>query len=241
MNSRLQNQLNMVGTCIIVANSPEHQTVWQGEGPAATATDLAALAAAYQSIHAKHALAKSATGGAGDEKSLAEDALENAAYLVARACASHFRKTGDADRRGKVDFTLSHFQKLRDRDLVDQATAVRDIAFAATAEPGAADRGVTPARIATLTAALESFSAILTKPRGQIVNRATLLREVTTDTAVLLEDLRDLDDLIIQYNTTEPGRRFIQAWQNARIIVDAGHGHSTEDDETPSPTPAPAP
>ena len=61
-------------------------------------------------------------------------------------------------------------------------------------------------------------------PRGQIVNRSTLLKEVETDTADLMVQLSDLDDLNLQFNGTDAGRRFIEAWKRARNIVDAGHG-----------------
>lgn len=226
----------MVGTCITTANSSEHKSAWDGQPPAAFGTDLATLTTDYGKISAAHSLAMAATGGAGDEKSLAEATLEASAHGLARA--NHFRKTGDADRRGKVDFTKTDIARLRDRELIDQTTAIRDIAQAATTEPGAADRGVTPARIAALTAAIATFEELLTKPRGQIVNRSALLKEIATDTAALLEDLRDLDDLVLQFTTTPAGQRFAQAWKNARTIVDAGGGHADDEDnegETPTP------
>ncbi len=231
MKSRLQNQLNMVGTCITVANGKEHKPVWDGQPPLAFTTDLADLTAKYQKINAAHALAKATTGGGGDEKASAESALVTAAYTLARACASYFRKIGDADRRGKVNFTRTDIVSLRDRDLIAQATAIRDIADAAVTQPGAADRGITTANIATLTSAITVFEAKLNMPRGQVVNRSTLLKEVAKDAATLLEDLSDLDDLIPQFASTPDGQRFAQAWKNARIIVDAGHGHSEDDDE----------
>ncbi len=230
----------MVGSCITVANQPEPKAVWHGQPPAAFGTDLAALATAHAAVSATHALAMTATGGAADAKAVAEATLENAAYAMARAMANHFKKTGDLDRRGKVDFSKSEIVRLRNLDLRDQATAIRDLALAATTQPGAADRGITPARIGELTAAITLFSTILSTPRGQIVTRATLLKEVETDTAALLENLRDLDDLVVQFAATPAGQRFVQAWQNARIIVDAGHGPGTPDEEDPTP-PAPTP
>jgi hypothetical protein len=32
MNSRIQNQLNMVGACLTVANSTDYKPVWTGNG-----------------------------------------------------------------------------------------------------------------------------------------------------------------------------------------------------------------
>ena len=72
----------------------------------------------------------------------------------------------------------------------------------------------------------------MSTPRGQIVNRSTLGKEIAKDTAALLLLLRDLDDLVIQFSGTAEGDRFVAAWKRARIIVDAGSSHT--------PTPAPA-
>ena len=240
MKLRIQNQLTMVGTCITIAYKDENQLVVDGQPPVAFGADLAVLATDYAAISATHALAMASTGGAGDAKSKAETALEDNAYAMARALANHFKKTGDLDRRGKVDFSKTDFVRLRNLELRDQATAIRDLALAATTEPGATDRGITPARIGALTAAITVFSKMLNTPRGQIVTRSTLLKEVETDTAALLEDLRDLDDLVVQFAATPAGQRFVQAWQKARVIVDAGHGPGTPEEEDPTP-PAPTP
>ena len=45
MNSRLQNQLNMVGACISVAESSDYKSVWDGQPPADFGADIAQLAA----------------------------------------------------------------------------------------------------------------------------------------------------------------------------------------------------
>ena len=232
----------MVGTCITTAQSPEYKLAWNGKDPADFGQDLVLLTGKFGAISVKHAEALAATGGAADAKAAAEAPLEDIAYITARALAVHFKKTGDLDRRGKVDFSKTDIVKLRGRDLVDRATAIRDLAATAATEAGAAGRGVTAARVAILTAAITAFEKLINHPRGQIVNRSTLLKEVETDTAALLEDLRDLDDLVLQFSGSEAGDRFIQAWKKARIIVDAGHGPGEEeekDEEPVSPPPAP--
>ncbi len=108
---------------------------------------------------------------------------------------------------------------------------------AAVSEAGAAGRGVTAARVAALTAAITGFSNVMSTPRGQIVNRSALLKEVETDVAALLEKVSDMDDLVVQFDGSEPGKRFIEAWKRARIIVDSGGGGGT----TPTPPTPPTP
>ncbi len=238
MNIRTQNQLNMVGACLTVAQSPDHKPVWNGQPPADFGTDLAQLQTDYGAVTAKAAQAEAATGGAADAKAVAETALEDAAFLLARALANHFKKTGDLDRRGKVNMRKSAIVKLKMQDLVTTTTAIREIGAAAVNETGAAGRGVTAARVATLTAAITAFSKVMNTPRGQIVNQGTLLREVETDTAALVEFVTDMDDLAVQFEGTEAGRRFTEAWKRARIIVDTGGGHGNGDSApTPPPTP----
>ena len=175
----------MVGACITVAQSADYKPVWTGNPPADFGTDIVQLKTNYDAIMAKAALADGATGGAADAKALAESNLEDAAYVLARALANHFKKTGDLNRLGKVDVSKSEIVQLRNQDLVAKTTEIRDVASGAVAEAGAAGRGVTAARIATLTAAITSFSSVMSQPRGQIVNRSTLLKEVETDMDVI--------------------------------------------------------
>ena len=93
------------------------------------------------------------------------------------------------------------------------------------------------ARIATLTAAIAAFGKVMNTPRGQIVNKSALLREVETDTAALVQLATDMDDLALQFDGTDAGKRFIEAWKRARIIVDSGGGHSNGGIPPTPPTP----
>lgn len=181
--------------------------------------------------------AAGATGGAADANAVAETALKDAAFVLARALAVHFKKSGDLDRHGKVDVTKSEIMKLRTQELVNKTTAIRDLGTAAVSEAGAAGRGVTAARVAALTATITGFSNGMSTPRGQIVNRSALLKEVETDVAARLETVSDLDDLVVQFDGSEPGKRFIEAWKRARIIVDTGGGQGGG---TPPPAPTPS-
>jgi hypothetical protein len=233
MNLELTGQIKMVGACITVANDNNNQPVWKGQPPLDFETDITALGAGYEAVLQKDALADGATGGAGDAKSQAETVLENTAFILARALANHFKKTGDLDHLGKVNFTKTDIVRLRNQDLLDQSTAIRDLGAATVAEPDAAGRGVTPARVAALTAAIGGFKAVMNNPRGQVVNRSTLKKEVATDVAALVSAVTDMDDLVMQFDGTDAGKRFIEAWKRARNIVISGGGHNA----APAPTP----
>ena len=185
---------------------------------------MAQLQTNYGNVTVLAAQADAATGGGSDGSSAAETALENAAFILARALANHFKKNGDLDNLGKVDVTKTDIVRLRKQVLLDKATAILTLAGAA-------------ARIATLTATITLFTTRMNDPRGQIVNRSTLLKEVDTDTAGLMQQVADLDDLALQFDGTDAGKRFIEAWKRARIIVDTGGGHSGTP-PTPPTTPA---
>ena len=141
--------------------------------------------------------------------------------------ANHFKKTGDLVNRAKVDVLIGQIRKLRDQAVLAFGTMVRDLAQEASADAQAVNRGITAARIAALTGAVTAYGGLINAPRGAIASRSALGRELETVVAGLLEDVRDLDDLAIQFDGSDLARRFVDAWKAARTIVDAGHGPAT--------------
>ena len=236
MNDVLTNRFRSVKACIGVANLDENRPVWDGVAPLGFGEDLAELTADYDVAEDLAARASSAAKGYADAKADAEGPLETLCYKAARALASHFKKSGDLARRAKVDYKLGYYQKLRDQFLITAATDLIAIGTPAAGQAGAASRGVTPALIAALQAALDKFSGIDSAPRTGIVNRSTLLKDLDAKIAALMEQLEDLDDLVIHYDATPAGRNFISAWRQARRIVNSGHGPA-DDDEIPPATP----
>ena len=226
----------MVGACITTAELPEHVAVYHLHDPLDFETEFNLWKAKYATALGVAAQAAATTTGAADQKDVAETALENAGWVLARATAVHLKKTGDLTRRAQVNFPLSGFQKLRDQDLIARCTIVRDIAQDVTGQPGAVGRGVTVARITALTNALSTYTALVDAPRGKIVNRTALLRELETQVAGLVDDAEDLDDLVAQYDGSDASRVFGVAWNQARINLDAGHGPTP-----PTPPPPPTP
>lgn len=237
MKDRITNQLNMIGACIAVAERPEHKAVWENQQPADFTTDFGAFKTEYTQANNAASAADAATTGPADAKATAETALEEAAFVLARACTAHFRKTGDATRRAQVDFTRSDIVRLRDQALVNTASLIKELATLASEQTGAGSRGVTAARILTLGTAITAFSGLLNAPRAQIANRSALIRDVETRVADLMARIENLDDLVVQFDGTAAGRAFIAAWKQARIIVDAGHGPGEEEEPTPPPNP----
>jgi hypothetical protein len=239
MKDILINRLAMIGAAITVAEDPQHRTVWENEPPLDFGTDLAALKLAYTGATGIASQAGVTGGGAADAKDVAETELEGKAYELARALAVHFKKEGDLVSRAKVDLTITGIRRLRDEALVSKTTEIRDLGTAAVATPNAASRGITASKITELTATITAFAELRNAPRGQTVTRSSMLRELETRVADLIDAVRDLDDLVVQFERTYPGRVFSHAWIQARQIVNAGHRFEPEVLPT-TPTPAPA-
>ncbi len=239
MKDRYTNRMNMMGACIAVAERPEHRAVWDAPSPLAFLADFDAFKTEYASISAAAGAAYAASTGPADAKDLAESTLEDIAYTVARALCIYFKKTGNLTDRAKVNFTKSGIARLRESTLKTTCDLIRDLAAPLIVNTDAVACGITNARVTALTAAITDYDALLSAPRGQIVNRSVLIREIETRIAALMEDLPDLDDLVLQYNDTPAGQNFVAAWQAARNIVDAGHSHTEE--ETPAPPTPPTP
>jgi hypothetical protein len=239
MKQRTINQLNMAGTIITLATSDVYLPVYTGKPPVAFGTDFAKFQTAYLATMQKAALADGAAGGGGLAKAAAETDLENQGYVLTRALANFFKNAGDLVNLGKCDLAKRDLVRLTGQELIAKGTEIRDLGTATVALAGATDRGVTTDRITAVTNAIGAYAKLLNVPRNEIVDRSTLIKEVETDTAGLLVQLADLDDLVLQFDGTSLGQRFIAAWHNARTIVDAGHGPGTG--EKPAPVPAPTP
>ena len=237
MTDTLTNQTNMIDTAIKLAKSATHRPVWENQAPLAFGIDLTALEAALADALELATAAYSATSGTTDQKAVAEDALEDLAYAVARALANHFKKTGDLEKRAKVNVRKSAIVRLRDTALTTRCTEIRDLAQAAVGTPGAADRGITAPRVTALTAAITEFERLRNSPRSAVADRSAMRRELKTVVAGLMQDIADLDDLILQFPDSTATRTFIAAWKQARIIVDAGHGPGEEEPPANPPTP----
>ena len=222
MHQKLTNRLNMVRACLNVAESPEYKSVWTSGPPVDFRTEIEQVAAQFEAVTTKGGLADAATGGGSDAKAAARLELENSTLVLARALALHFLRTGDLDRRGKVDLTRSGIQSQRAQGLANQATVIRDLANAVVAEPGAENRGISAQLVEEHEAAIARFSIAAGTPRGQIAKRSALLREVRSGVEAIVNRLHALDDLILQYGRAAIGRSFIAAWRAARVIVDSG-------------------
>ena len=78
------------------------------------------------------------------------------------------------------------------------------------------------------------YSTALGTPRSARSDRKAMTNALPGQFAIVEEKFALLDDLIIQFHGTELGDRFMDAWFNARRVIDTGRRAN-------KPTPAPVP
>jgi hypothetical protein len=147
MNDPLQNTANMIGTCLTFADEEDNLPIWQDQPPLDLTTDMVTLRTLHAAAAETAAKLSGATTGVAAGKDAAETVLGDRAFLLARAVFNHCCKTGDTTTAGRVNYTKSAIQRLRDQDLL---ATTRDIAHAKSTETDAAKRGITPAAITAL-------------------------------------------------------------------------------------------
>lgn len=235
MEREQQNRLNMIGACLNLVQSPEHRPTWENKDPLDFTADVAALATLYAAARDTAQKIQTPTTGVTQSKADAETVLEERAFLLSAALRNHFKKTDDAENYAKVNYSKSAIQSLRHQDLVTTTRIIRDCGTAALTHADAGKRGITTAKVTALTEAIDAFDALLAAPRHKINDRSAYVRELVTQLAACLTQMEDMDDLVLQFAGTADGDRFIVAWKQARIIVDAGGGPGEEEPPTPTP------
>lgn len=237
MNDETINRLNMIGACLTLADRPESRAVWDGQPPLAFDEGYTALAADYATALETLQEAGTDITGTTDAKAAAERALEDLAYRMARALTSYYRKIGDATNLAKVNVSRTSIVKLRHQALTTRTSEIRDLAQSVVAAPTAVNYGITAPRITELTAAITAFETLRNAPRSATAARSGTRDELITQVAGLVEAVRELDDLILQFPDTPESRAFATAWKSARIVIDAGHGPGEEEQPPTPPTP----
>ena len=229
MNAKLENKLSMYLAVQLVLD--RNKTTWQG---------LTALADAVTEFNQHVAnippLAQTqSTPSAGitADKAQLRAAMAQAALEVAAATHAYAKKAKNNDLAAKTKVALSHFTQGRDTVAADRARVVH--AAAASVVASLAPYGVTAAKLTALAAKIDAYAASLGKPRDAVASSSTATRLLKAEFTAADALLRDqLDALVPQFAAANA--RFVQDYQNARIIVDSRGGPGT-----PPPPPATTP
>jgi hypothetical protein len=94
--------------------------------------------------------------------------------------------------------------------------------------------GVTAAKLTALKAKIDAYTASLTKPRDAVASGSTATKQMADEFDAADAALNDqMDALVPQFAASNA--KFVEDYNNARIIVDSGGGKAKA--KTPAPKP----
>lgn len=167
-----------------------------------------------------------------------------ALHPLARATYQCLAGLGRTEDAAKVDFTPSHLHDARAVALAGLGETVLELAEPlgqpATGGVAPGDKyGVTAAKVTALDSLWQKYSTAVGAPVGARAKRKAMSNQLPGQFAAVEQQFTVLDDLILQFRGTPAGELFVDAWFNARHVMDLGH-HATQPAPAPAPSPAPA-
>lgn len=242
MNDTLTSKLGSFQATLAVADKEENKPIWQNKPPLAFSECLLGARTAVA------ALAKTAADQSADIRG-STDALrgmrtqfENALHPFARATFRCLKSTGDDEAAAKVDFTPSDLRNARAVALAGIGEIVLNLAEPLSNSPGNGQPapgekyGVTAAKFADVDELWSGYSTAVGAPASARARRKAITDALPGKFAATEEKFAELDDLVIQFRGSEASDRFVEAWFNARRVVDTGRRAAK-----PAPAPAPPP
>ena len=232
MTSKQENKLSMY--LAVKAVCDRNNTTWQTlqafvDGYA----DFGGRVTNIQNLAQSQAV--DSTGLSADKEALRKTMATETA-TTAGAVNAYAKKVKNNDLAAKTNVSVSTFMEGRD---TIAATNALNIHAAATANlANLAPYGVTAAKLTALKAKIDAYSASISKPRDAVGSGSTATKQMGDEFDAADAALNDqMDALVPQFAAANA--KFVEDYNNARIIVDSGGGKAKAKTPTP-PTPPPA-
>jgi hypothetical protein len=220
MNTKQTNRMAMFKT--VAAYLDDHNTVWNGMAPMATAV----LAFKGKISAADTAVEQQETPtGATDAKATARNDLEDVLFLACQALAVLGHTNNDLDLLAVAEVSRSDLDKLPDDELLTRANVI--IAQANTRKPALLTLQVTEDNLTELGEKFQSFSELKGEPRTAAVERSAQtqsLESLMRDANTILRD--QIDRMVDLFSRTNPN--FVAGYKGARVVVDRAATHKTK-------------
>lgn len=242
MKDTLSNKLASFQSTLAVALDERNQPLWLYQSPAAFGEGIAAARTAVAGLASAGAEQSVPVTGATDVLRGLRARFESALHPLARATFRCLGKLGRTEEAAKVDLTPTSLHNARAVALAGLGETVLELAEPLThpvtgGQPAPGEKyGVTPALVGQVDDLWNRYSTAVGAPAGARAHRKALTDALPAQFATVEEQFAELDDLIVQINTTAAGQRFVDAWFNARRVVDTGRRANR-----PAPAPVPAP
>lgn len=176
------------------------------------------------------------TGLAADKEALRRT-MANAAVEIALATNAYAKKVKNNDLATKTNVSVSTFMEGRDTLAATNALNLHATVTANLANLG--PYGVTAAKLTALKAKIDAYSASITKPRDAVGSGSTATKQMGGEFDAADAALNDqMDALIPQFAASNA--KFVEDYNNARIIVDSGGGKA-KPNVKPTPPPPSSP
>ena len=230
MQDNLENKLTMYKAVAALLDANTTKTA----AMAAFTTAHNSLKDYIDAISEKNILKGSAAAGKTDFKNQQQAELIAAAIPIAGALFALGSALKDPRIQATGDLKKGDFLKLRDTELTDVVTNIKNNADAHAADLAA--YGVIPADIAALDTKINSYSnSIGSKESSQSVKvgAGKVLPQIFNEADALLKD--QLDRMMEKFASSD--QQFYQEYKSARVIKDLGHRFDEGDDD---PTPPPS-
>ncbi len=228
MKDTLSNKLVSFYATLAVTDTPVHQAIWQNKIPLSFTEGLATTRAAV--LELGRAGAEQSAPITGSAKALRElrNEFEIKLHILARATYQTLKKAGRTEDAVKTDLTPSDLHNARAVILSGLGETVLDLAEPLTLVPAPGQAspgekyGVTTALYNQVDDLWERYSTAVGAPVGARSKRKALTNSLPGKFSAVEDQFSDLDDLIIQFGSTEAGQEFVEAWFNARHVTPLG-------------------
>lgn len=219
MNNKQTNTLNMYDAVSQFLNT--YNAVWSGN--ATIAGMVTTFNSHISALNASDMAQKTITKGITQTKKQAKITMANAAMVIAKAGKAYASATNNITLAASFNYSFSDIKEAKDTDADDICQSMYNALQPFIANTAA--YGASAASLTTLQSAINTFSALIGKPRSQqtVIINATLTIAQRFDAAnTLLKD--QLDPIMEQYKTMNAP--FYNQYKAVRVIVDAGKHHT---------------
>ena len=245
MKDTLSNKLTSFIATLAVADTAAHQAIWRDQPPLSFTEELALARAGVTALGSAGAEQSAAITGTAAALGQLREAFEERLHVLARATYQFMKKAGRTEDAVKIDITPSNLHSARAVVLAGIGETVLNFAEPLTLPPAPGQAalgvksGITAALFAQVDALWERYSIAVGAPTGVRSKRKTLTAGLPGKFSAVEEMFADLDDIIIQFGTTEVGKEFIAAWFNARHVTPLGRRAAKPKVSTSTPRPIP--
>jgi hypothetical protein len=241
MRDEIIQKLRMYSGVKTHLRKAEHLTLWLNKEPEAFTTLETQFESAAGDLGAFGQEQSQPTSGVTAMQNLAETALEDAAFPLARALRLCYLATQQPDQAAMWDLSLTKWRQMQEQALLNKAKALHAaiVPLTAGATPPGKPYGLTASKTAALADLIGDYDEVIGKPVAARAGRKAKTADMRPRTRRVDGILSGMDDLIVQFRGTAAGDLFVEGYFNARRI--GGRAPGEEAGGGPAPTQPPAP